>query len=293
MQKQNEKYILVRAPDESSDEKSGVVGGNQSVASRVSNRLSNLDGPPSCTPSSAVLVTETKSPPPMSVNSSKPPVDPLRDFSERVHAAMEHLKLSKSSSKAGRSKRGGQVFRASVAVRAQSTSSTNSTLTTVVHLTPNSTSNTEASSFAALFDEWRCTAVSVKARCFDTVQTIGATSATGWGMVYDPANSGVYSSLVGMLLAKVHHAPIAFNRGDGATQVLNGSGFEKLAIKVPRGAYAPTSLSPPDVGVDWVSCSDTASGVGYLKFFVDAFGSGASSEVDYFIIYHNEYRMRT
>jgi hypothetical protein len=293
MQKENEQYILVRAPKKTGDEISCVVGGNQSVASRVSSSSRPSDGAPCPVRPLASGITDTKQTSLVNDISPKPPVDALRDFSERVHAAMEHLKLSKSSTKTHRSKGGGQVFRANVAIRAQVTSSANSVLNTVVHLTPNSTSNTEASSFAALFDEWRCVAMSVKARCFDTALTIGATSATGWGMVYDPANSGAYSFLVGMMLAKVHHAPIAFNRGDGATQVLNGSGFEKLAIKVPRGAFAPTSLSPPDVGVDWVSCSDTASGVGYLKFFVDAFGSGASSEIDYFIVYHNEYRMRT
>jgi len=285
----SDEYVLVRA-DSLKDAKSGSVGGNQSVSEASSHRSCDLDVAALTGRPVASAVVDGKQ---TEVASDiKSQTSRLGEYTEGVRQAMQHVKVSRGVGKGG----GRRLFAATLAIRATSTGSANTAYAPVIHLVPNSTSVTEASQFAALFDEQRTVGVTVLARAINASYsgTVPATPATAWGMVYDPANSGAYASLVGMCVASHHRAPIAFNRGaDGPPVVHNGTGYVKMQVKVPGGVRAPTTASPPDVGTDWIPTTDTTSGVGYLKFYADALGSGSMCEFDYFILYHNEYRSRT
>jgi len=161
----------------------------------------------------------------------------------------------------------------------------------VLTLLPNSSSAvTEASQFAALFDEGKCMGVKVHARI------LGVNSNGAWAFTYDPANSAAYTSVTGVLVAAQHLGPMAFNASSttsAATFVVNNTGYQTKQFRCLR--VLPTAgggSASENVGSDWFATSDQNACAGYIKFAVDAVTSDTFM-YDVFVQFHMMYRSRT
>jgi len=196
----------------------------------------------------------------------------------------------KGGAKKGKGKGRLESYRCKTFVRDQSSGTVNTLYAPVLTLQPNATSVTEASNFAALFDEARCLGVTVYGR----VEGINANGA--WAYAFDPANSSGYASVGGVLLASQKAGPFAFNASTATSlaQLNVGSTgyvqkhFKTMAALPTAGTSAPNEI----VGNGWFACSDTNVIVGYVKICIDAF-TGMTPMVDFFLVYHMEYRSRT
>jgi len=184
------------------------------------------------------------------------------------------------------------VMRFNTAVRNTMTGSSGAFYGPVYNLVPNSTSVTEAVALAALFDEARC--VSVTFHCRVTGSAPATANNSAWGVVYDSANSGGYSSVIGTLIGAQHMGPIAINDVAGAQTVAQTkTGYYSWKVKVPPNApTAGGGVASEQVGSNWFATQDVNACVGYLKWAVDA-TSSVTYTVDAQIVYHMEYRMRT
>jgi hypothetical protein len=206
--------------------------------------------------------------------------------SEGFRAAMSHLKLGKRAADG--------VFRVNTAQRFTYASSTNSLGNGVQSLVPGGSGVTEASVFGTLFDEQRCTAVTVHTRVYAKGTFPTPTLGAAWAVVYDPVNTGAYSSVVGTLVARQHLGPVAFAPdADAGTQTFSKSGFISKTFKIPEPVAPTQGTAPLQVGCSWYSTLDSTSGVGYLKLAADALGASTMSEWDLFVVYHMQYRSRT
>jgi len=196
----------------------------------------------------------------------------------------------KSGVKKGKGKGRLESYRCKTFVRDQSSGSSATLYAPVLVLQPNATSVTEATNFAALFDEARCLGVTVYGR----VEGINANGA--WAFAFDPGNSSGYASVGGVLLATQNSGPMAFNASTStslAPVVVSPTGYVKKHFKTfaampTAGASVPNEI----VGNGWFACSDVNAVVGYVKICVDAF-TAMTPMVDFFLIYHMEYRSRT
>jgi len=214
-----------------------------------------------------------------------------------MKAAMSHMKMSRSVRPGKGSKKGaGQgltPFKTNLVGRFTGVGTANTNYAPVDILQPNSaTTVTEAPQFAALFDEWRCTGVTTYVRVFVNTGTI-TTPPVAWGMAFDIANSGAYASVAGTMLSPQRLGPIAFTKNDGGMQVHGETGFLQKSFRVPNGLPSTVVSSQAAIGRNWTATSDTTSVVGYIKFCIDALGSGVIAEYDMFVLYHMEYRSRT
>jgi len=160
-------------------------------------------------------------------------------------------------------------------------------------LQPNNTTLvTESTALSTLFDEFRCTRVTVHSR------TLGSTAigAYAWALAYDPGNSAPYVSVVGTLLAKQHEGPVALNQNSSnsvSLQAVNSSGYRTWDINIsPAMPTAGASTASETVGSNWTATSDTSATIGYIKAAIDAVTSVAVT-LDLMIIYHMEYRSRS
>jgi len=251
-----------------------------------------------------VLVDEPDSPQATAVPSVK---DENRDqksdqkqlaIPETMRMAMGHLKMTAAGKRTG--KRGGiggirKPFSANVAARFTAIGTGNTALTTVETLQPNNTSSvTEASNFSTLFDEWRCLAFTVYMRVMTNTGTV-STPPSAWASVYDPANAGPYTSVVGALLSTQHIGPVAMYRpNDSGMMEFTSNGYVSKTFKVPSALPSVTiSGNPAVVGRSWTATTDITSSIGYLKIYVDPLGSGVIPEWDLFVVYHMQYRSRT
>jgi hypothetical protein len=124
--------------------------------------------------------------------------------------------------------------------------------------------------------------------------TVGDTPpAYAWA--YDPANSGAFASVVGVLLTTQHVGPFALNNyTESGPLVENKSGYMKRVVKVPNPILptAGASTANENVGSGWFATSDVSAVCGYWKGFVDGATSTVTG-VDIFVIYDLEYRSRT
>jgi hypothetical protein len=190
-------------------------------------------------------------------------------------------------------KKGSRIFKFDTATRYTVSGTSGTAFYPVATLLPNATSVTEATQLAALFDEGRCVGVTAHA-AVDGAFSGGTGGA--WALVFDPANSGAYTSVVGALVAGQHLGPVQYNNsGSHTTTSMSKTGY--MTKKFKTLAAAPTAAlgtASEVVGSNWFGCLDTSVISGYLKFACDANpgGSGAVN-VDLFIIYHMEYRSRT
>jgi hypothetical protein len=221
---------------------------------------------------------------PVSRNDSKANID---DDQKRSFATSLTMPMAKMiGSKLGK-------YRTHTAIRFPLVGSSNSFVGTIQALTPNSSSVTEAAGFAATFDEMRVHGVDVLCRVSSSVQVV--TPNVAWALVYDPANTGSYSSVVGACVSSQYIGPVSLTHAtDGGITPVTSSGYIRKTFVVPPASLTPIpGAANPSVGQSWIATTDTASNVGYLKLAVDALGSGVSAEIDIFVIYDVEYRSRT
>jgi hypothetical protein len=217
-----------------------------------------------------------------------------KDVKTRVSAQSSQMGLVRSvMSSAHNRGKGSRSYRFNTATRYTTSGTSGAAFYPVATLLPNATSVTEATQLAALFDEGRCTGVTAHV-AVDGAFTGGSGGA--WALVFDPANSGAYTSVVGALVAGQHLGPVQYNNsGSHTTMSFSKTGYMTKTFKCL--AAAPTAAlgtASEVVGSNWFGCLDTSVISGYLKFACDANpgGSGAVN-VDLFIIYHMEYRSRT
>jgi len=192
--------------------------------------------------------------------------------------------------RSGKKKGVAKPYKVNTAVRFTTTGSSGTFYAPVISLLPNASSVTEATQFAALFDEARCTGVSVHTRA-EGIQANGA-----WAFAFDPVNAGAYSSTVGILVASQKMGPFAYVSSTATSLGIvpvNATGYIKKYFKtLPSLPTNGASSADENVGNGWFACSDTGALVGFVKFACDAF-SGATLTLDTFIVYHMEYRSRT
>lgn len=199
-----------------------------------------------------------------------------------------------------RGKKGGKgkkapmkTFRFNTAIRTSVTGGSNTFMGTVFNLNPNGTAVTEAVGLAALFDEARCVGITFHLRLIGGVAS--SASNGSWAVVYDSANAGSYTSVIGTLVSAQHFGPVSVNDSPNASAVFAQSktGFELFRVKVPPNApTAGSGVASESVGSNWFSTQDVNANVGFLKWAVDAV-AGVTYTVEAFIVYHMEYRMRT
>lgn len=155
---------------------------------------------------------------------------------------------------------------------------------------------TEAAGFAALFDEMRCTRVTFHIRARGSGSEAVSNSNSAWAFVYDPGNSGAYTSVAGVLIGSQHVGPIHFNTGTPSVGSLveTPTGYHRL-VAVPPKPLLPTAGSSAvneEVGSGWFATSDTSATAGYLKGYMEAVASTIIS-FDAFAIFDVEYANRT
>jgi hypothetical protein len=178
-------------------------------------------------------------------------------------------------------------------IRTSSTGSSGTFYAPVFNLTPNGSGTTEATTLASLYDECRCRDIEFRCRVAGNGL---ATSETTWAVIYDPGNSGAYSSVVGTGVVESSRriGPIALNSVNPGTYTFTSTGFYDMKVKCPP--MSPTagagSVANENVGSSWFATSDTAAIAGYLKWAVDA-ATSVTYTVEAFICYNMEYRMRT
>lgn len=170
-------------------------------------------------------------------------------------------------------------------------SSANTALTTVSNLTPLNLQDSKT--FASVFDEARVVAVELEVMTNCYVSATGAPTAPAsiahGAIVYDPANSGVYSALANTLDALYKLGP--YSMGATGVGVPYLSGRQRMLIKIPP--TVDPGLVTDLLGSNWVGAADTGVLVGYLKPYVETCGAAVSSHVAYFLTYHIEYAFRT
>lgn len=200
------------------------------------------------------------------------------------------LSRSVMSTMAGR--RGARKpFRFNTGIRFSGSGSTSTFYAPTFPLLPNSASVTESAALLTLFDEARCLGITIHARV-DGTAAIGSGS---WAVVFDPANSGNYTSVIGALLARQHAGPVAYNQSSSTVQAttMTKTGYHSFSAKaLGTQPTAGASSASEGVGANWFSTSDVGAIIGYLKFACDVV-TGQAVTVDALVVYHMEYRSRT
>jgi len=173
------------------------------------------------------------------------------------------------------------------------TSGTNAFNQSVTSLTP--VGAQDFSSFAALFDEVRCTRIDFDAAVL--ASSAPAPIAAGWAFAWDPSNIGVYSNVPDALTAEHHVGPVALPQQDALASPLaeTPSGLYHLSVPVhPQRLTGDGSISG-DVGGGWFATGTSATNavVGYIKSTIPALGTGVTSTFYGYAAYHLEFRNRT
>jgi len=188
----------------------------------------------------------------------------------------------------------GRSYKVTIVEKLSATSAANTALTTVSGLAPLNT--TEGKAFATLFDICRCTAITCRTHWRTASSTdvpTGPVLHCDAAYTYDPSNSTAYGSVVGVLESSNAVGPIhlsGYGGISGGPQVINRMAFDKHWV-VPK-------LVDPGILTDlldgnWVTASDTAVVVGYIKMYAEPGGAAVKTGLDHYVYYHMEYRTRT
>jgi len=204
-----------------------------------------------------------------------------------LHRAFQRANRSTHLKKGGKGKWNYRPFCTDVVERTQQTGSSGTAFFPVKTLEPNSSGVTEASLMGSIFDEQRCVGITINVRV--TASASGVVEGA-WAVVFDCANSGAYTSVVGTTLSGQRMGPIAMNFASG-TSSFTKTGFITHRFKT-LNTLPPTGSNSELVGGGWFASIDTTAQVGFLKYAVDAL-SGGTATIDTFIQYHMEYRERT
>ncbi len=212
-------------------------------------------------------------------------VGPLEPYvliapSHRVRGLMGSMKGKKQ-----------QVIKTTVCQQLVVASSANTALTTVTSLTP--IGQQDWSSFAAVFDLARVERVKFHVS-MNTSGSALSGSAT-WGLAFDPANSGVYSSVADVMTAAFKLAPLAIFNATATFPDFTSSktGFLTFNGKLEQQKVTNDGGATALVGGGWFGTSDTTSIIGYLKPYVPSLGTGVVSNLVVYIEYFCEFKWRT
>ncbi len=176
------------------------------------------------------------------------------------------------------------------------TSAAATALTQVQALTPYGAS--DFSSFAALYDLYRTTAITVYWQCNASGNINGNVT---YAIAFDPSNIGAYSSTADVMTAEQHVGP-ALLQGTG----LNASslpttvserhpGYFKFPVKIKtqKVGIRNDSTASNAVGGSWVGTSDTTAVVGWLKPYVPSAGGALTTSLQCYVAYDVEFMART
>jgi len=175
------------------------------------------------------------------------------------------------------------------------TAAANTAVTQVAPIDPSLSS--EWSSFQQLFDEVKVTGGVMHYH----LQTAGgAPTDIDFAVAYDPLNSGVYTSVVGVLVADQCQLK-RMNNNQTTTVVgpitTTESGFWHFPFKCPNGASKIASNAAVDVEVCTGEWADTTNSVspkfGYIKPYVAAAGSSIVVNISCYIVVDVMFRSRS
>jgi len=176
--------------------------------------------------------------------------------------------------------------------RFSSTSSAGAALASATALTPSASS--EYTAFAGLYDEVRVKAVSVH---FTTTQTGTVVNFANYAVMgYDPVDATIYASVLAAMPTSQHvmwalPSPPSVYLSAPVYQTKNG--FQNWHCTVPKGTTRDSALSTVFGGSDWSTTLSGSSPVyGYLKWYIDALGGTATTNLSGLIQYHVEFRSR-
>jgi len=174
------------------------------------------------------------------------------------------------------------------------TSGAGTALTTVTTLHPQDCA--EWSSFSGIFEEARCTGVSI------WTTFVGASSSTALdsgAVAFDPANATAYSRLDEVMIAENALGPVitgisssSTGESQGAIQPMSRTGYLKWGAKVCSGPTLAPGVSSTVVGGAWFDSSDSSEVVGYLKPYLENSSVGGSCSIRNFVVFHMEFRSR-
>jgi len=165
----------------------------------------------------------------------------------------------------------------------------NAAYNTVKTLVPGN--STQFATFAAVFDEYKCTEMKTTIKAVPTVNGT-QTGLAMWVVAYDWGVAGALGSI-----------PSAFTQpnkvfGDinfASAQVTistTASGFHHLNAKIPAGPMADVGIITDLMSGIWVPTSDAGAIVGYLKPYVEATGTLGVVALNGVIGYVTEFRCR-
>lgn len=166
-------------------------------------------------------------------------------------------------------------------------------LTTVNSLSPLGVQ--DYSSFAAVYDLVRTEKIEVMVSLTTSAPINGVAD---WGIAWDPANNGPYSSLTDVMSSLHHVGPVRISGGGVVTSpALRGTvdGFMKMSVKMPTGSNRVTADGGAAnlVGGGWMATGDTTSLIGWLKPYVPGVGAGITTTLVLWVKYFVEFRSRT
>lgn len=196
-----------------------------------------------------------------------------------------HDKLTKSAMRGG-------IIRVQIPnAEITMTSAANTAYTTVASLFP--LNQTEAKTFASVYDAARTVSFRWYAAPSLVVTASGVPqntqTTTHTACAYDPANSGTYSSVTGVLAAASHIGPYAMAAIPFNCQQPT---IKWKTVKIPKPVVDP-GLVTDLLDSNWVGSSDTSVLVGYLKPYFEAAGAATSAQMVHFVIYTMEFCNRS
>lgn len=166
----------------------------------------------------------------------------------------------------------------------------NTVYNTVQALTPIGAQ--DYSSFASLYDIVRVKGFTLRA-ALGVNQTSGMVSGA-WGVAFDIANSGAYTSLADVMTATQMIVTATSSPG-ASPQVFTPDGFRHLNVRLPEQKERITSdgSAAGGVGGGWFATSATTLSVGWLKPYIEVLGSAVSANGVLYVTYHCEFAQRT
>lgn len=187
------------------------------------------------------------------------------------------------------------LIKTRIAWSASLTSSSNTALTTVAPIDPSLSS--EWTNFQALFDECKITGGSMH---YHLSTAGGAPTDIDFAIAYDPTNGGVYTGIVGVLVAdqfqlkRVNNAQTTTVVGP---QTFTESGFWTFKFKCPNAPQKIASNAAVDQEVCTGLWADTTNSVspkyGYVKPYIAAAGTSIVTSLSCYFVVDIMFRSRS
>lgn len=144
------------------------------------------------------------------------------------------------------------------------------------------------SDFASVYDECRCTGVTIHAAA-----SSGSLSFDCWGVAFDPGTTGNSGSLANVLEHKYHIGPsrLPTQASSGPTDgVASKTGFLSVHGKTVKQFVSSTTND--NIGSNWYPTNLTSSIIGYAKPYVEN-GAAGTVYLRMFVCYDMEFKYRS